>query len=89
MEITNLPVKMLSVCDTAGEITPVRFRLELEDHLLRTVHITQVVSRQAVQYVGIEAFVYLCKAELDERERLFELRYTVRSHKWVLQRLVY
>lgn len=89
MELCNLPVKVLSVCDAGGEITPIRFRLETTDHQLHTIHITQVVSRQAVQYVGIEAFVYLCKAVMEERERLFELRYTVRSHKWVLQRLVY
>ena len=66
-----------------------RFRLEDAAHRLHTVSVKQVVSVKEVQYVGIEALIYLCRADFGGRERLFELRYTVRSHRWVLLRMVY
>lgn len=85
----NIPVEILTVCGTDGRMQPLRFRLEDENHQLHTVSVRQVLSVKEVQYVGIEAMVYLCRAEFEGRERLFELRYTVRTHRWVLLRMVY
>ncbi len=82
------PVHMLSVCDPTGRMEPVRFRVEDDDHQLQTISVLQILSQHSVQYVGIEAMVYLCKVHMDNRERVLELRYAVRSHKWVLQRMV-
>jgi len=39
--------------------------------------------------VGIEAFIFLCRATVGEKRWLFELRYTVRTHTWCLLRKVY
>ncbi len=87
--LCNIPVEILTVCGTDGRMQPLRFRLEDENHQLHTVSVRQVLSVKEVQYVGIEAMVYLCRAEFEGRERLFELRYTVRTHRWVLLRMVY
>ena len=89
MEEKNRPVEMISVCSTEGRILPVRFRFETADRAIRTVRISEVVSIKEVSYVGIEALVYVCKADMDERERLLELKYTVRTHRWVLFRVIY
>lgn len=88
-QLCNIPVEILTVCGTDGRLQPIRFRLEDEAHQLHTVSVGQVISVKEVQYVGIEALVYLCKAEFRGRERLFELRYTVSTHRWVLLRMVY
>ena len=89
MDYSNIPIQMLSICSAVGAIQPVRFRYETDEHHLETINITEVISTNEVQYVGVEAFVFLCKAILDNKERLFELRYGVRSHKWVLMRMIY
>ena len=89
MTRTNVPVQMLASCGTDGELRPLRFRLEAPDHTLCTVNITELVDSRKVEYVGLEAFVYLCRAELDGAEKLFELKYTVRTHRWVLFREIY
>jgi hypothetical protein len=86
---TNVPVEMLSCCGTDGELRPLRFRFEAQDHTLHTVQITEQVDSRRVEYVGLEAFVYLCRAAIDGKERLFELKYTVRTHRWVLFREVF
>lgn len=88
MQSYPIPVHMLSLCDTQGRMEPVRFRVEDQAHQLHTISIQQILSQHAVEYVGIEAMVYLCKVVMDGRERVLELRYTVRSHKWMLQRMV-
>ena len=85
----NVPVQMIAHCDADGTMKPLRFRFEDEAHMLHTVQICEVVDSRRVEYVGIEALVYLCKARIDGKERMFELRYTVRAHKWALFREVY
>ena len=89
MTRTNVPVQMLASCGTDGELRPLRFRLEEPDHTLSTVNVTELVNTRKVDYVGLEAFVFLCRADMDGREKLFELKYTVRTHRWVLFREIY
>ena len=87
--MSNVQIEMISVCAADGALTPLRFRLEDEEHQLCTVAIRQVVCSSRIQYAGVDAIQYLCKAEVQGREKLFELRYTVRSHSWSLFRVVY
>lgn len=84
-----MQIEMISVCATDGRITPLRFRMEDETHCLQTVPITRVISSVPIQYAGVDAIQYLCNAAVDGREKLFELRYTIRTHCWTLFRVVY
>ena len=83
------PVDVISMCSANGDIRPLRFRMEDEEHQLLRVDIDEVVSSRRIQYVGIEAQIFLCKAVVKGKNTLFELRYTIRSHSWCLLRKVY
>ena len=83
------PVDVISVCSAEGKIRPLRLRMEDEQHQLLRVDIDEIVSVKEVQYVGIEAFIFLCRATVREDAWLFELRYMVRTHTWSLMRKVY
>ena len=83
------PVDVISVCSASGDIRPLRLRMEDEQHQLLRIDITEIVSVKEVQYVGIEAHVFLCRAMVREKEWLFELKYTIRTHTWCLIRKVY
>ena len=48
-----------------------------------------MLSVREVSYVGIEALIFLCRARLEEREQMLELKYTIRSHSWELLRWIY
>jgi len=85
----NSPVDVISVCSADGSIKPLRLRMEDEDHQLLRIDIEEVVSSKKIQYVGIEAHVFLCRAVVRGKQWLFELKYTIRSHSWCLQRKVY
>ena len=89
MNDRNMPVQMIAHCDADGSMQPLRFRFEDAEHTLHTVQITQVIDSRRVEYVGMEAYIYLCRAAMWGRERLFELKYTVRTHRWVLFREIH
>ncbi len=89
MEQKICPVDVISVCSANGDIRPLRIRMENEEHHLMRVDIDEVVSMKPVQYVGIEAHIFLCRATVQGRKWLFELKYTIRSHSWCFLRRVY
>lgn len=85
----NSPVDVIAVCSADGSIKPLRFRMEDEEHQLLRIDVEEVISSKEIQYVGIEAYVFLCRATVRGKESLFELRYMIRSHNWQLLRKVY
>lgn len=85
----NQPVDVISVCSANGDIRPLRFRMENEQHQLLRVDIDEVISIRPIQFVGIEAQIFLCKAQVEGKQRLFELKYTIRTHNWCFFRSVY
>ena len=89
MEQKVCPVDVISMCSASGDIRPLRLRMEDEAHQLLRVDIEEVVSCKEVQYVGIEAKIFLCRATVQNKKWLFELKYTIRSHSWSLVRKVY
>lgn len=78
----NIPIQLLSVCNTNGDLIPRWFRYEDQEHLLHTVQIEQVLAHQELEYVGMRMISYICQADMEERRRIFEIRYHVDSHKW-------
>ena len=89
MEQNIRPVDVICVCSANGDIRPLRMRLEDEKHRLLRIDIDEIISVKEIQYVGIEAHVFLCRATVKRKEWVFELRYTIRTHSWCLLRRVY
>ena len=87
--VRNQPVDVISVCSANGDIKPLRLRMEDEEHQLLRVDIHEIISMKPIQFVGIEAQVFLCKSIVQGKEWLFELKYTIRTHSWCLVRKVY
>lgn len=88
MEQKICPVDVISVCSAGGEIRPLRFQME-ETHQLLRIDIEEIISVRQVQYVGIEAQIFLCRATVRGKKTIFELKYTIRTHSWCLLRKVY
>ena len=89
VEHINTPVDVISMCSANGDIRPLRLRMESEGHQLLRVDIDEIVSSKPIQYVGIEAIVFLCRATVEAKQWLFELKYTIRTQSWCLVRKVY
>jgi len=89
MDHENLPVQVIVHCSAGGELKPLRFQYEDAAHQVHTIHVDQVTDSRKVEFVGIEAMLYLCKGQEHGKEHLYELRYTIATHKWVMFRQVY
>ena len=85
----SCPVDVICVCSANGDIRPLRIRLEDEAHQLLCVNIDEIVSSRPIQYVGIEAKIFLCRATVEGKRWLFELQYLIRKHSWQFLRKVY
>ena len=89
MQQNICPVDVISVFSANGDIRPLRFRMEDDAHGLLRIDIEEVISSKQVQYVGIEAQIFLCRATVEGKRWLFELKYTIRTHSWCLYRRIY
>ena len=89
MTVLNLPIQVISHCDAAGNLRPLRFRYEDEQRQLHTVYVDKITDTRKIDYVGAEALLFLCKGRVDESDHLYELKYTIRVHKWTLFRQIY
>lgn len=87
--VRNKAVDVISMFSADGEIRPLRLRMEDEEHQLLRIDIDEIISMKPIEYVGIEAQLFLCKAVVKGKEWLFELKYTIRTHTWCLLRKVY
>lgn len=84
----NHPVDVISMCSAAGELRPLRLQLRDEEQQLLRVNIDEILGVREISYTGVEGQVFLCRATVWEREWVFELKYTIRSHSWCLLRKV-
>ena len=82
------PIDVISVCSAEGEIRPLRLRFEDPSQQKIRINIDEVLKTQEIRYTGVEAHIFLCRGRVEDREMLFELKYTFRSHTWhLLQKL--
>lgn len=79
-------VDVISLCSAAGEVSPLRLRVQTEEQGVFRMDIDRVVSRIPIETVGAEGMRYLCRATAGERQCLIELCYSLRTHTWHLLR---
>ena len=76
----HTPIEMISFCQGDGKLRPLRFRLE--DGTV--VRVSRVDETRQLEAAGVTALLYFCRAVINGREQRFQLRYIVKSHRWIL-----
>lgn len=80
----NIPVDVICICSSDGEIRPLRFRMEQPEQILERVDIDEIVCMTQVRHTGAEATIYRCRAAIGNQAWMFDLKYLVRGHRWYL-----
>lgn len=80
--VVNIPIQMIVAVDTTGNMTPMRFKFESDDHFIETANIEKIVSRDETNYVGIREKRFICVVIVDELQKVIEIRYNVGTQKW-------
>lgn len=81
-QIKNVPIQTFCVVSMLGDFTPIRFRFEDNDHNIITVNINQILSHKETSFAGIKEIRYTCNALINNEMKMFELKYSIPSHKW-------
>lgn len=87
-QTVNIPIQLFSVFSTIGDIQPLYFRMENEDHSVETVKIDKITAHKETSFNGIREIQFTCQATVHEQCRLFTLTYNIASHKWRLFRIL-
>jgi len=87
-QYVNVPVQMISVCSTVGNLTPMRFRFENEDHTLETITVDSVLGHKETNFNGIREIQYTCRATIHNTCRIFILKYSVGTTRWRLSQIL-
>lgn len=84
----NIPIQVFCVVSTVGDLTPIRFKYETKEHEIITVHIHEVVNHMETRLAGNREITYTCTAEMEGQTQLFNLKYNVNLHKWILSKFL-
>lgn len=85
------PIDMIAWSTKEGVLTPLKFRL-IEDRenpeaskIVIKVH--KVLLRKEEKLAGTRTIVYRCQSIMNERERIYELKYEIESCRWFLYKI--
>lgn len=84
----NIPIQVFCVVSTMGDLTPVRFRFESEDHRIITVEIAEILSHKELRMAGTREIIYTCSAIIEKQAQIFNLKYQINSHRWIFARFL-
>lgn len=84
----NIPIQMIACCSTNGEIPPLRFRYESQDHELITVNISSVLGHKNTEIAGLKEIQYTCTADINNMTKIFILKYSISTHKWKILKIL-
>ncbi len=79
----NSGIDIVAAFNPIGDIKPVYVRLEDENYTLQTYKL-EVNSNKQEKYSGLNAFLFVCSIERNNKIEELKIRFYCDSHKWVL-----
>lgn len=83
MKVVAKKIEMIAYFDKDGKVKPLRFRLE-EDDANTVVKINKIITIEMEKYCGNKMLVYTCSAVINGVEKIFEIKYDIEGHRWIL-----
>lgn len=87
MDFINLPIDVIATFNSIGIIKPLHFRMEDENHILKTLTISEVLSQKEEKYAANPMISYICKINLCEEMKFCEIKYNIITHRWKLSQI--
>jgi hypothetical protein len=87
IKIVVKPIEVVVWTDVKGNIHPVRFKITNEDESNSVVKIDKVISVDKGKLAGNEMLVFKCQSVINEVEKLYEIKYDLKSCKWILYKI--
>lgn len=78
------PIDMVCWFEKTGIPHPVRFKITGEDESETVIKVDRVLALDKEKLAGNEMLVFKCQSIINKTQRLFELKYELRTCKWIL-----
>jgi hypothetical protein len=87
MKILALPIDMVCWFEKTGMPHPVRFKITKEDESEAVVKVDKVVTVEKEKFAGNEMLLFKCQSVITGTQRIFELKYELKTCKWILWKM--
>ncbi|MBX4271452.1 hypothetical protein [Clostridium estertheticum] len=87
MKVLAKGIEMVSWTNLLGVITPVRFKIANEDESILVIKIDKVITIDKEKLAGNNRLVYTCQSVIRGCERIYSLKYSFDTCKWILWKL--
>lgn len=87
MKIIAKPVDMVCWFEKTGSPHPVRFKLTSEDESERVIKVDRILHKDKEKLAGNEMLIFRCQSVINNQWKLFELKYELKTCKWILWKL--
>lgn len=83
LKVLALPIEMIAWFNEGGLPTPIKFKIHSES-LANVVKVDKVIYREVEKFAGNYVYLYRCQSVINNTERIYELKYELKSCKWML-----
>lgn len=83
MKVLAQPIEMIAWFTEGGVPTPMKFKLNFEDNPV-VVKVDKVISKEVEKFAGNNMYLYKCQSIIDNIERVYELKYELKTCRWIL-----
>jgi len=87
MKILAAPIDMVCWFEKTGMPHPVRFKLLTEDESEVVIKIDKVMFIDKEKIAGNEMMIFKCRSIVQGIQKIFELKYELRTCKWILWKM--
>lgn len=84
VKIYAKPIDMVCWFEKTGMPHPVRFKVARDDESETVIKIDRVITVDKEKLAGNDMLVFKCQSVINNATRLFELKYELRTCKWIL-----
>lgn len=84
MKVVAKPIDVLAWFDKDGMPNPVRFRIIDDTGGFNVIKVDRVVIREKEKLAGNEMLKFQCQSNIRGTEKPYELKYELKSCKWML-----
>lgn len=87
MRILAKQIDVLVVTDSSGNMSPLRFKAKTKDEEDIIIKIDKIESKEFEKTTSNIMLLYKCKGIVNNKARDFELKFEIKSCKWMLWKM--
>jgi hypothetical protein len=87
MKVYMRPIDMIANYPKEGSPIPLKFRISLDGKMSKIIKVDTTLYQTEEKLAGNRMFIYRCQSIIDGRERVYELKYELRTCRWFLFKL--